>query len=117
MKVLYSKEHIRIEQEGDTVKLGIALYAYKRLNGIIFVNLPCAGDELKIGERFGDIESTKTVSDLISPMAGRILRVNEVLEDDPELLSEGTWIIEAEADAFADGLMAESEYLQYTKNL
>lgn len=119
MKLLYSENHIRVAREGDTVRLGISPFALKKLKSVMFINLPEVGERVEIGERFGDVESTKTVSDLLSPVSGEVLSVNEALEDNPDLLYEepDTWIAEIGLGEMSDGLMEESEYLQFTERL
>ena len=111
---LYSSHHIWILQNGNTAVLGISDYAQEKLGDVMFVNLPDVGEELTAGERFGDIESIKTVSDLIAPLTGRVLRVNDTLQDEPEKLNEdpyGSWLIEVEVSSFSEEFMDEDTYL------
>lgn len=74
---------------------------------------------MKIGERFGDVESTKTVSDLLSPLDGTVLSVNGEIEEEPEMLADApdSWLVEVQVEKPADGLMDEREYLNYTEHL
>lgn len=111
--VSYSKNHLWVKAEGDIAEIGITDYASEELGGILFVNLPDVGDAMKAGERFGDVESTKTVSDLISPVDGEVVAVREELLDDPEAISDDpfeTWLIKARIEGLPDDLMGEEEY-------
>lgn len=118
--LLYSKDHIWVEQDGEMFRLGISDYAQDSLGVILFLNLPDEGDKLRIGECFGDIESVKTVSDLISPVTGKVVRVNEPLLDEPSEINERPyecWFLEVEADGQAEDLMDEDAYQQYRESL
>ena len=111
---LFSKNHIWMLQIEDTVKLGVSDHAQKKLGNVMFLNLPDVGDEVLIGQRFGDIESIKTVSDLISPVDGEVVAVNEELIDEPERINEApykSWFIEVKVSSIEDGLMDENTYL------
>ncbi len=113
MDRLFSKNHIWIEAEGSVARIGISDYAQTKLKAILFLNLPDAGDTLTAGKRFGDIESIKTVSDLIAPADGVVLAVNEDLLDDPSEINEApyeSWFMEIEVTALEDGLMSEETY-------
>lgn len=92
----YSKSHEWIKMEGDVAVIGISDFAQDALGDVVFINLPEEGDSVAAGEAFGDVESVKAVSDLISPVSGAVCAVNEELLDAPELLNEdpyGAWII------------------------
>ena len=95
----YSKTHKWIKTEDGVAGIGISDYAQDALGDVVFVNLPAVGDEVTAGERFGDVESVKAVSDLICPVSGVVCAINEELEDAPENLNEdpyGAWIIKVE---------------------
>jgi glycine cleavage system H protein len=95
----YSKSHEWLKMEGDAAVIGISDYAQDALGDVVFINLPEEGDEVTAGERFGDVESVKAVSDLICPVTGVVCEVNEELLDAPELLNEdpyGAWIIKVD---------------------
>ena len=95
----YSKSHEWVKYENGVAIIGISDFAQDALGDVVFVNLPEVGEETTAGEAFGDVESVKAVSDLISPVSGTICEVNTELEDSPELLNEdcyGTWIIKVE---------------------
>ena len=95
----YSKSHEWLKEEDGVSVIGISDFAQDALGDVVFVNLPEVGDDAAAGEAFGDVESVKAVSDLISPVSGTVCEVNEDLLDQPELLNEdpyGTWIIKVE---------------------
>jgi glycine cleavage system H protein len=119
--MLFSQNHMWIAVTENTARIGISDYAQSELGAITFLNLPDIGDELTIGERFGDIESLKTISDLISPVSGTVTAVNSDLVDAPEMINTepypSLWFIEAAVNDLADGLMNESAYAVYTRAL
>lgn len=118
--ILFSKEHIWIKEEENTAKLGISDYAQEKLGNILFLNLPDSDDKLLIGNTFGDIESIKTVSDLISPIDAKVISVNEDLVDEPNVINSKpyeSWFMEVEVLSKSDDLMTESEYKEYIKTL
>ena len=109
----YSKSHEWIKYEGDVAVIGISDYAQDALGDVVFVNLPAVGDEVTAGESFGDVESVKAVSDLISPVSGVICEVNEDLDDSPENLNEdpyGAWIIKVENVTEEEELLDAAAY-------
>ena len=83
----YSPTHEWVRVDGDVAVVGITDHAVEELGDLAFIDLPKPGDPVKKGERFGEIESTKAVSDLISPVTGEILEVNAELVDDLERIS------------------------------
>jgi glycine cleavage system H protein len=96
----YTKDHEWIQIEGNDVIIGITDYAQSELGDIVFVEIETIGDDLKKEEIFGSVEAVKTVSDLFAPLSGKIIEINEALEDNPELVNndpygEG-WIIKME---------------------
>ena len=112
---LFSKHHIWVLKEGDTGILGITDHAQEKLKSIMFVNLPDTGDMISDGKRFGDIESIKTVSDLIAPVSGEVTDVNEELIDSPELLNDApydNWLIKVKNISSLEDLMDEETYLK-----
>ncbi|QQM95516.1 glycine cleavage system protein GcvH [Staphylococcus pseudintermedius] len=108
----YSKEHEWVKVEGNTAIIGITDFAQSELGDIVFVELPEVEDELTEGETFGSVESVKTVSELYSPVSGKVVAVNENLEDAPEAVNESpyeeAWMVkvelkdESELDALLD---------------
>lgn len=117
---LISTKHIWMVVDSETAILGITDYAQKKLGSIMFLNLPDVGEMLTSGQRFGDIESIKTVSDLISPVDGKVIKVNEKLVDEPELINEEpyeSWFIEVKVDSIPNDLMDEKTYLSLKEEL
>jgi glycine cleavage system H protein len=112
----YSKEHEWALVEGNRVKIGISDFAQSELGDIVFVELPEVGDTVSVGESFGTVESVKTVSELYAPVSGKIVEINEVLSDSPELINEspyeGGWMIIVElSDAGQmDQLLTPEQY-------
>ena len=109
----YSKSHEWIRYEDDVAVIGISDFAQDALGDVVFVNLPAPGDEVVVGESFGDVESVKAVSDLISPVSGIVLEVNEELEDSPENLNSdpyGAWIIKVEQVTDSEELLTAAAY-------
>jgi glycine cleavage system H protein len=96
----YTKDHEWIQIEGKDAIIGITDYAQSELGDIVFVEIETIGDDLKKEEIFSSVEAVKTVSDLFAPLSGKIIEINEALEDNPELVNndpygEG-WIIKME---------------------
>ncbi len=111
--LLYTKSHEWVRLDGDTAVVGISDFAQDALGDVVFVNLPAVGDEVIAGESFGDVESVKAVSDLISPVTGVVCQINEALEDAPENLNEdpyGAWIIKVEAVTGKEELLGAADY-------
>lgn len=92
----YADSHEWVKLDGDIATIGISDYAQHALGNIVYVDVPEVGDEVTKGEDFGAVESVKAASDLISPVSGEVVEVNEDLEDNPELINE---------DAFANWIM------------
>ncbi|MDR2939609.1 MAG: glycine cleavage system protein GcvH [Clostridiales bacterium] len=112
--LLYSKTHEWVEFLNDTtVRAGLTDFAQDSLGGLVFVNLPAEGDEVVAGESFGDVESVKAVSDVISPVTGTVLAINEGLLDSPEKINEdpyGAWLIEVGQVSGKEGLLSPESY-------
>ena len=112
----YSKDHEWVKFEGDTAIIGISDFAQDALGDVVFVNLPGEGDEVNAGEAFGDVESVKAVSDLVSPVSGTVAEVNRELEDSPELVNSdpyGAWIIRVKDVTETCELMDEAAYKEF----
>ena len=92
----YSESHEYVRVEGDYGFVGITDYAQNALGNVVYVDMPEVDDEVSQGEEFGAVESVKAASDLISPVTGVVVEVNEALEDQPELVN---------ADAFANWII------------
>ena len=84
----YSEDHEWIKVDGNTATIGITDFAQSELGDIVFVELPEEGDDISTGDSFGSVESVKTVSELYAPVSGKVVAVNEELEDSPELVNE-----------------------------
>lgn len=92
----YAESHEYVKVEGDFGFVGITDYAQNALGNVVYVDMPDIDDEVKAGEDFGAVESVKAASDLISPVSGTVVEVNESLDDTPELINQdsfGNWII------------------------
>lgn len=114
----YSNDHEWVKTEGDGVLIGISDFAQDALGDIVFVNLPEVGDEVTAGEVFGDLESVKAVSDMCSPVSGKVAAINEELIDAPEKLNGdpyGAWIIKVENITEQCDLMDADSYAEFCK--
>lgn len=115
---MYAKTHEWIAIDGNKGKIGLSDHAQHELGDLVFINLPSVGDEVKVGESFCDVESVKAVSDLYSPVNGKITAVNNELESAPELINSdpmGAWICEVEIEGKPEGLMDEAAYADFIK--
>ncbi|WP_162343067.1 glycine cleavage system protein GcvH [Cyclobacterium salsum] len=111
----YTKDHEWVRIEGKTAIIGITDFAQKELGDIVFVEVDTVGESLDAGGIFGSVEAVKTVSDLFMPVSGKILELNEELEDSPELVNDDPydkgWMIKIELDDDADlALLSPEEY-------
>ena len=112
----YSGDHEWVRLEGGTARIGITDYAQDALGDVVYVDLPATGTKVEAGQPFGEVESTKSVSDLYAPVSGTIAERNETLETSPELVNadpygEG-WLVVIDADdaAAVDGLLDAGAY-------
>ena len=97
--LFYTESHEYVKVEGNIGYVGISDYAQHQLGNVVYVDMPEVGDEVTAGEEFGAVESVKAASDLISPVSGTVLEINEALEDSPELINEDAyenWIMKVE---------------------
>lgn len=111
MAKLYLKSHEWLNEENGTI--GISKVAADALGDIVFVELPEEGDEVVIGEAFCTVESVKAVSEIFSPVTGKIIQVNEELIDNPEIINEDAeniWLIKVEILSKSDELMDKESY-------
>ncbi|WP_102028552.1 glycine cleavage system protein GcvH [Salirhabdus sp. Marseille-P4669] len=112
----YTEEHEWVKVEGDKVRIGITDFAQSELGDIVFVELPEVGDEIEADEPFGSVESVKTVSELYAPISGKVVEINEDLDDSPEFVNESpyekAWMIVVEPNDASDveKLMSAEEY-------
>ena len=112
----YSKSHEWMKIEDGVAVIGISDFAQDELGDVVFVNLPEVGDETVAGEPFGDVESVKAVSDLVSPVSGKVCEINEELLDAPEKLNEdpyGAWMIKVEDLGDTEELLDASDYEKF----
>jgi glycine cleavage system H protein len=116
----YTEDHVWVKVEGDRVKMGITDYAQKELGDVVFVDLPGVGERFSVKDVITSIESVKSVAEIIAPVSGEIMEVNDDLEYSPELINQDPykkgWIAIIE---FADknelkGLISASEYATLT---
>lgn len=112
----FTKEHEWVLQEDGKVRIGITEFAQSELGDIVFVELPTVGDELKLDQPFGSVESVKTVSELYAPISGTVVEINEELEDSPEFVNESpyekAWMIVVEPSNLAEleALLSAEQY-------
>ena len=116
----YSESHEYVKVEGDFAYVGITDYAQHALGNVVYVDMPEVDDEVEAGEDFGAVERVKAASDLISPVSGTVVEVNEALEDKPELLNEdafANWIMKVELSdkTELDNLMDAAAYEELCK--
>lgn len=102
----YTKDHEWIKIEGNVATVGITDFAQSELGDIVFIDVDTLDEELSANDVFGSVEAVKTVSDLFLPVAGKVIEINEALEDEPELVNTDPygkgWIIKLEIPADAD---------------
>ena len=84
----YSSDHEWVSRDGDVVRVGVTDYAQDALGDVVFVQVPTVGADVSAGDAFGEVESTKSVSDVYAPVSGTVLEVNEALADAPQTLNE-----------------------------
>ena len=121
----YSEDHEWInvapdEAVGTTVRVGITNVAADRLGEIVFAELPQVGDTVAVNEQCGEVESTKSVSDLFSPLSGTVTEVNQAVVDSPELVNsspfEDGWLIKARFESLPEDLLDEAGYKAITQS-
>ncbi|MAP40209.1 MAG: glycine cleavage system protein GcvH [Dehalococcoidia bacterium] len=119
----YSKEHEWVRSESDSVVvMGITEFAQDSLGDVVFVEIPDVDAELTQGEKMGEIESVKAVSDLYSPVSGKVIKRNESLIDNPELVNEGPfeqgWMLKVEIKDCSelDNLLSVEDYNSFLKS-
>ena len=109
----FSRSHEWVKEEDGLTWIGISDFAQNALGDVVFINLPEVGDEVTAGDPFGDVESVKAVSDLVSPVTGTVAEINEELLDSPELLNSApyeTWIIKVENVTETEELLSAAAY-------
>ncbi|OII66282.1 glycine cleavage system protein H [Streptomyces sp. CC53] len=114
----YSKEHEWLSAAEDGVStVGITEHAANALGDVVYVQLPEVGDTITANETCGELESTKSVSDLYSPVTGEVTEVNQEVVDDPSLVNtapfEGGWLFKVRVAEEPEGLLSADEYTEY----
>ena len=115
----YAKTHEWVEFTGEkSAKIGLTEFAVEALGGLVFIGLPAEGDSVSAGESFGEAESVKAVSDVVSPVSGTVTKVNEALQDAPEKIGEdpyGSWLIEVSEISGQEELLDAVAYEAFCK--
>ena len=116
----YTEDHEWVTINGDTLRVGITDYAQDQMGDVVFVEAPEVGAELNKGDEFGTIESVKAVSELFLPVSGKIVAVNEDLDDAPELVNEDpykNWLVEIKPSdpSELEGLLTLEAYKELLK--
>jgi glycine cleavage system H protein len=114
----YSESHEYVKVEGKIGYIGISDYAQHALGNVVYVDMPEVDDEVEAGSEFGAVESVKAASDLIAPVSGVVVEVNEALDDQPELINQDpyeNWIIKVELsdETEIDNLMDAKAYAEF----
>ena len=120
-ELLYSKDHewVRVESDGVAV-IGVTDYAAEQLGDVVYVDLPEVDGEIAAGTEMGEIESTKSVSDLFSPINGTVTEINDAVVDTPELVNSSPfdegWLIKVSFDALPEDLLSAEDYKAFTES-
>jgi len=118
----YSKEHEWVKVEGNLARVGITAYAQDSLGDIVFVELPEVDREVAANDNIGVVESVKAVSDIYVPVSGKIVEVNDELNDSPEIINESPYdagwicVIELKDVNELDDLLTAEEYQAFTES-
>ena len=115
----YTSSHEWVAVDGDIATIGVTGYAAAALGDIVFVAAPAPGDTVAAGEPCGEVESTKSVSDLCAPVTGAVVEANKALADEPGLINSdpygGGWIFRVRLDGPVGGLLDSADYAQRTE--
>lgn len=114
----YAQSHEWADINGNVAKVGISDFAQSELGDLVFVELPAVGDEVVCGQAFANVESVKAVSEVFSPISGKVIAVNEELLDAPELINEkpyDAWFIEVEVSSVGENLLDADAYATIAK--
>lgn len=120
-ELLYSTDHewVRVESDGVAV-IGVTDYAAEQLGDVVYVDLPEVDGEINAGTEMGEIESTKSVSDLFSPINGTVTEINDAVVDTPELVNSSPfdegWLIKVSFDALPEDLLSAEDYKAFTES-
>lgn len=116
----YHAEHTWVQPDDGRLRVGITDYAQEQLSSIVYVDLPEAGTKVEAGQAFGEIESTKTLSDLIAPISGTVVERNDAVSDDPEVVNRDPYgdgwliVIDPADDQQLKALVAVEDYREMT---
>ncbi len=116
----YTEEHEWARNEGEVIRVGITHFAQDQLGDVVYVDLPAPGAAIERGQPFGEVESTKSVSDLYAPVSGTIAERNEALEERPELVNQDPygegWMVKVRPsdDTGLDALLSADAYRDLT---
>ncbi len=122
-ELLYSAEHewARPLDDGSTIRIGITDYAQDALGDVVFVDLPAIGTVVAAGDAVGELESTKSVSEMYAPVSGTVVAINEALANSPQLINEDPYgegwlcVIEISDSSELDSLLDATSYLNLTE--
>ena len=113
-QLLYTKDHEWVKIEGDIATVGITDFAQGELGDIVYVEIETIGETFSAEEVFGSVEAVKTVSDLMMPVSGEVLALNEALESTPELINtdpyEAGWLVKIKVEDQGDHLLSAKDY-------
>ena len=113
-QLLYTKDHEWVKIEGDVATVGITDFAQGELGDIVYVEIETLGERFSAEEVFGSVEAVKTVSDLMMPVSGQVLFLNESLEDTPELINSDPygagWLVKIKLEDQGDHLLSAEDY-------
>lgn len=115
----YHKEHEWVRMNGSQATVGISHFAQDALGDVVFIELPKVGTEVEANQEMGEVESTKATSNVYSPLNGKIVQVNEALQDHPDFLNSDPYgegwiaVIELADPSQLDGLMTASQYEEF----
>ncbi len=116
----YSKDHEWAKEDGARIIVGITDFAQDQLGDVVFVGLPEPGSEVEAHKPLGEVESTKSVSDIYSPVAGKVAEKNVEVEANPELINEDPygkgWLVAIEPSGALEGLMSAADYAEHLKS-
>ena len=118
--LLYSESHEWVKVDGNVAIIGVTDFAQSEMGDITYVDMPDVDDEFEAGDDFGALESVKTSSEVITPVSGKVIARNDVLEDSPELINEDAYAacivkIEMSDSSELDSMMNAAKYSEFVK--
>lgn len=119
--LFFTNEHEWVRIQGEEAQVGVSDYAQGEMGDVVFVELPDVGKEVKPGDILATLESVKAVSDVYAPVAGEVIKVNDELEDSPELINEDAYgkgwiaVIKLKGGQKIEGFMTAEEYESFIK--